>query len=89
MIFGMRSVCMPQGKLSLHEEFAAQVVQAVAPFLARDPPMRIARFRIRLMSALGHFSGLARYPTRVRHARQAFASADEDDVEQIARHKST
>jgi hypothetical protein len=37
MIFGMRSVCMPQGKLSLHEEFAAQVVQVVAPFLACDP----------------------------------------------------
>ncbi len=33
-ISGMRSVCIPRGKLSLHEEFAAQVAQVVAPFLA-------------------------------------------------------
>jgi pimeloyl-ACP methyl ester carboxylesterase len=36
-ISGMRSVCIPRGKLSLHEEFAAQVAQVVAPFLACDP----------------------------------------------------
>ncbi len=36
-IDGMRSACIPQGKLSLHEEFAAQVAQVVAPFLACDP----------------------------------------------------
>jgi pimeloyl-ACP methyl ester carboxylesterase len=37
-IAGMRSVCIPRGKLSLHEEFAAQVAQAVAPFLASADP---------------------------------------------------
>jgi pimeloyl-ACP methyl ester carboxylesterase len=36
-ISGMRSVCIPRGKLSLHEEFAAQVAQAIAPFLACNP----------------------------------------------------
>jgi pimeloyl-ACP methyl ester carboxylesterase len=36
-ISGMRSVGIPRGKLSLHEEFAAQVAQVVAPFLACDP----------------------------------------------------
>jgi pimeloyl-ACP methyl ester carboxylesterase len=34
--YGMRSVRIPRGKLSLHEEFAIQVAQAVAPFLACD-----------------------------------------------------
>src|SRR3979411_2949528 len=37
-IDGVRSVCIPRGKLSLHEEFAAQVAQAVAPFLASADP---------------------------------------------------
>jgi pimeloyl-ACP methyl ester carboxylesterase len=37
MIHGMQSVCIPQGKLALHEEFAAQVAQVVAPFLECDP----------------------------------------------------
>jgi hypothetical protein len=36
-ISGMRSVRIPRGKLSLHEEFAAQVAQVVAPFLACNP----------------------------------------------------
>jgi len=36
-ISGMRSVCIPRGKLSLHEEFAPQVAQVVPPFLACDP----------------------------------------------------
>jgi pimeloyl-ACP methyl ester carboxylesterase len=36
-ISGKRSVCIPRGKLSLHEEFAAQVAQVVAPFLACNP----------------------------------------------------
>jgi pimeloyl-ACP methyl ester carboxylesterase len=36
MISSIRSVCMPRGKLSLHEEFATQVAQIVAPFLACD-----------------------------------------------------
>ena len=36
-ISNMRSVCIPRGKLSVHEEFAAQVAQAVAPFIACDP----------------------------------------------------
>jgi pimeloyl-ACP methyl ester carboxylesterase len=31
---GMRSVCLPQGKLALHEEFPDAVAQAVVPFLA-------------------------------------------------------
>jgi len=35
-IDGMRSICIPRGKLSLHEEFADQVAQVVAPFLACD-----------------------------------------------------
>jgi pimeloyl-ACP methyl ester carboxylesterase len=34
---GIRSVCIPLGKLSLHEEFPTQVAQAVAPFLACEP----------------------------------------------------
>jgi pimeloyl-ACP methyl ester carboxylesterase len=34
---GVRSVCIPSGKLSLHEEFADQVAQVVAPFLACAP----------------------------------------------------
>lgn len=29
-----QSVCLPEGKLSLHEEFAAEVADVVAPFLA-------------------------------------------------------
>jgi pimeloyl-ACP methyl ester carboxylesterase len=33
---GMRSVCVPQGKLSLHEEFADEVAQVIGPFLACD-----------------------------------------------------
>jgi pimeloyl-ACP methyl ester carboxylesterase len=33
---GMRSVCLPQGKLALHEEFPDAVAQAVTPFLAED-----------------------------------------------------
>jgi hypothetical protein len=32
---GMQSVRLPQGKLSLHEEFAAEVAEVVAAFLAR------------------------------------------------------
>jgi pimeloyl-ACP methyl ester carboxylesterase len=36
-IDGMQSVCIPRGKLSLHEEFADQVAPVVAPFLACDP----------------------------------------------------
>ena len=36
-ISGMRSVCIPRGKLSLHEAFAAQVAQVVAPLLACNP----------------------------------------------------
>lgn len=36
-IEGIRSVCILRGKLSLHEEFAAEVAQVVAPFLACDP----------------------------------------------------
>jgi pimeloyl-ACP methyl ester carboxylesterase len=36
-IQGMRSVCIPRGKLSLHEEFATEVAQAIAPFLAGEP----------------------------------------------------
>jgi pimeloyl-ACP methyl ester carboxylesterase len=35
-IQGMRSVCIPRGKLSLYEEFAGEVAQVVAPFLARE-----------------------------------------------------
>jgi pimeloyl-ACP methyl ester carboxylesterase len=35
-ISNLRSVCIPRGKLALHEEFPAQVAQAVAPFLACD-----------------------------------------------------
>jgi hypothetical protein len=31
---GMRSVCVPQGKLSLREEFPDQLAQLIAPFLA-------------------------------------------------------
>jgi hypothetical protein len=34
---GMLSVRIPRGKLSLHEEFATEVAQAVAPFLAGEP----------------------------------------------------
>ena len=34
-IDGMQSVCIPRGKLGLHEEFADQVAGVVAPFLAR------------------------------------------------------
>jgi pimeloyl-ACP methyl ester carboxylesterase len=30
----MRSVCIPRGKLSLHEEFPAEVAQVIVPFLA-------------------------------------------------------
>jgi pimeloyl-ACP methyl ester carboxylesterase len=37
MVDGMQSVRLPEGKLSLHEEFAAQVAQVVAPFLAGGP----------------------------------------------------
>jgi pimeloyl-ACP methyl ester carboxylesterase len=33
-IDGIQSVCIPRGKLSLHEEFADQVARVVAPFLA-------------------------------------------------------
>jgi pimeloyl-ACP methyl ester carboxylesterase len=36
-VHGVRSVCIPRGKLSLHEEFADQVAQVIAPFLACDP----------------------------------------------------
>ena len=36
-IDGVRSVCIPLGKLSVYEEFAAQVAQVIAPFLACDP----------------------------------------------------
>jgi pimeloyl-ACP methyl ester carboxylesterase len=36
-ISGMRSICIPKGKLSLHEEFAAEVAQIIAPFLAGEP----------------------------------------------------
>ncbi len=36
-ISSMRSVRIPRGKLALHEEFAAEVAQAVAPFLACHP----------------------------------------------------
>jgi pimeloyl-ACP methyl ester carboxylesterase len=31
---GVRSVCLPEGKLALHEEFADAVAQAIMPFLA-------------------------------------------------------
>ena len=31
---GMRSACLPQGKLGLHEEFPDAVAQVVEPFLA-------------------------------------------------------
>jgi hypothetical protein len=31
---GMRSVCLPQGKLALHEEFPDAVAQSIMPFLA-------------------------------------------------------
>lgn len=34
---GVRSVCLPRGKLLLHEEFAEEVAHVVAPFLACDP----------------------------------------------------
>jgi len=30
---GMRSVCIPRGKLALHEEFPAEVEQSIMPFL--------------------------------------------------------
>ena len=33
-IDGMQNVCIPRGKLGLHEEFADQVAGVVAPFLA-------------------------------------------------------
>jgi pimeloyl-ACP methyl ester carboxylesterase len=33
---GMQSLCIPGGKLALHEEFPAQVAQAIAAFLACD-----------------------------------------------------
>jgi pimeloyl-ACP methyl ester carboxylesterase len=33
---GMRSICIPRGKLSLHEEFATEVAQAITPFLAGE-----------------------------------------------------
>ncbi|MBH5388545.1 alpha/beta fold hydrolase [Bradyrhizobium diversitatis] len=33
----IQSSCLPEGKLSLHEEFAAEVADAVAPFLAAGP----------------------------------------------------
>jgi pimeloyl-ACP methyl ester carboxylesterase len=33
---GMRSVCVPRGKLALHEEFPAEVAQVIVPFLASD-----------------------------------------------------
>ena len=33
---GMRSACIRRGKLSVYEEFAAEVAQAIAPFLAGD-----------------------------------------------------
>ena len=36
-IDGVRSVCIPRGKLSVYEEFAAQVALVIAPFLACDP----------------------------------------------------
>lgn len=32
---GMRSACLPQGKLGLHEEFSDAVAQAIEPFLAQ------------------------------------------------------
>jgi hypothetical protein len=32
---GMRSACLPQGKLGVHEEFSDAVAQAIEPFLAR------------------------------------------------------
>jgi hypothetical protein len=31
----MRSACLPQGKLGLHEEFSDAVAQAIEPFLAQ------------------------------------------------------
>jgi pimeloyl-ACP methyl ester carboxylesterase len=34
---GMRSVCIPRGKLSLYEEFATEVAQTITPFLAGEP----------------------------------------------------
>jgi pimeloyl-ACP methyl ester carboxylesterase len=33
---GMRSVCLPTGKLSLHEEFPDAVAEVIAPFLSED-----------------------------------------------------
>lgn len=30
----IQTICLPEGKLSLHEEFAAEVADVVAPFLA-------------------------------------------------------
>src|ERR1700680_2958746 len=36
-IDGVRSVCIPRGKLSVHEEFAAQVAQDIVKFLACAP----------------------------------------------------
>jgi len=33
---GMRSACLPQGKLSLYEEFPDAVAEAIEPFLARE-----------------------------------------------------
>jgi pimeloyl-ACP methyl ester carboxylesterase len=33
-VSAMQSVCIPRGKLALHEEFAEEVAQIVAPFLA-------------------------------------------------------
>ena len=36
-IDGVRSVCITRGKLSVYEEFAAQVALVIAPFLACDP----------------------------------------------------
>lgn len=33
----IQSSCLPEGKLSLYEEFAAEVADAVAPFLAAGP----------------------------------------------------
>jgi pimeloyl-ACP methyl ester carboxylesterase len=36
-VHGVRSVCIPRGKLSVYEEFADQVAQVIAPFLVCDP----------------------------------------------------
>jgi pimeloyl-ACP methyl ester carboxylesterase len=33
-VAGVRSICLPHGKLGLHEEFPNAVAQAIAPFLA-------------------------------------------------------